>query len=103
MPQSRQSWPAASGRYLPDAEGPGFVSLNRGYEEANLSLVGQLQSTSIRIDLHLAAIHFVSQLIPCRWAAFKSPLARVRLDASRAQDELEGEIRCGVDGKLSRI
>jgi len=29
---------------LPDADGPGYVSLNGGFREANRSLIGQKQS-----------------------------------------------------------
>jgi hypothetical protein len=36
--------PTAVGRNLPDADGPGYVSLNGGFREANRSLIGQKQS-----------------------------------------------------------
>jgi hypothetical protein len=43
LPGSCQSHPTAVGRDLPDADGPGYVSLNGGFREANRSLIGQLR------------------------------------------------------------
>jgi hypothetical protein len=38
---SRRLRTAAQGRDLPDADGPALVSLNGGFGEGNLSLIGQ--------------------------------------------------------------
>jgi len=38
---------SATGRDLPDADGPGFVSLNGGFGEANRSLIGQLLTVGL--------------------------------------------------------
>jgi hypothetical protein len=40
LPGSCQSHPTAVGRDLPDADGPGYVSLNSGFREGNRSLIG---------------------------------------------------------------
>jgi hypothetical protein len=44
------------GRDLPDADGPGFVSLNGGFGEANRSLIGHFQSFEWPRSLPLSSL-----------------------------------------------